>query len=44
MQALPGADHGFLNRVLRIEGRAEHAIAVTGQRGAMQFQVGDIDD
>ena len=31
LEASPGADHGFLHRVLRVDGRTEHAVAVTGQ-------------
>ena len=41
VERLPGAQHRLLHRVVGIDDRAEHAVAVPGQRGAMEFQVWD---
>ena len=34
----PGADHRLLDRILRLEGGAEHPVGVAGELGAMAFQ------
>ena len=36
--ALPGADEGVLHRILGLERRAEHPVAVRGQLGAVGFE------
>ena len=38
-QSLPGAQHRLLHRVLGVHHRAEHAIAVAGEGGAMLLEV-----
>ncbi len=42
-QAPPGAHHRLLDGVLGVDRRAQHAIAVTRQGGAMGFEVGCFD-
>ena len=39
VQAAPGTHHRVLDRIFRIEGRAQHAVAMPGQRRAMRFQL-----
>jgi len=39
IERAPGPDHGLLHRVLGVEGRAEHAVAVAGELAAVLFQL-----
>src|SRR5439155_7331461 len=43
VEASPGPHHRLLDGVIRIEGRAQHAVAVPRQCGAMPLEVGDVD-
>ena len=42
IQAAPRSDHRFLDGVVCIKGRAQHAIAMARENGAMSFEVGVI--
>ncbi len=42
LQRLPGADDGFLNRVIGVRHRAEHPVAVPGQGRPVRFQFRDV--
>ena len=43
IETAPGADHGVLDRILGVEGGAQHAVAVPGQGGAMRFQLSCVE-
>src|SRR5206468_11189869 len=43
VETSPGAHHRLLDGVVRIERRAEHAVAVPRQCGAMLLEMADVD-
>jgi hypothetical protein len=42
-EALPGADHRLLDRVVGVPGGAEHPVAMPGERRAVGFELSDIE-
>ena len=42
IEAAPGPDHRFLHGIIGVEDRTQHPVAVSGERGAMSFEVREI--
>jgi hypothetical protein len=43
VEVLPGTHHRLLDCIFRVDGRTQHAIAVTGKDRTVYFQLRDID-